>query len=145
MAEEEIQKWFAARLRDQSRKMYTVHREEEVDLKKKPDIRLHHPRSGSVGIEVKPNDRYSYNELKNALITQLIGQYLRAIESRYGILLLAKLNNKKYDTWDGSEYLNFEQLVIKLNELAFEIVEKDNEIDSVKVVGIDFTQPIIGT
>ena len=74
MREEYVQKWVAARLDGTSRGKYSVHREEEVDNYKEPDLRLHHPEAGRVGIEIKPTDRYSFSQLDDALKKECKGQ-----------------------------------------------------------------------
>lgn len=139
--EENIQKWLAARLKEASRNRYTVHREEEVDLNKEPDIRLHHPRAGNVGIEVKPTDRYSYSKLLSALRDQLAGKYLRAIDSRYGIFFLANLKERKWDPRDGTGLVDFQGLLEKLDLEANELARTNGNVEKVAVKGIDFVAP----
>jgi len=140
MPEEDIQKWFAARLQERAAGRYLVTREEEVDNHKKPDLRLHHQKAGRVGIEVKPTSkgRYTYSELETALRVQLVGQYLRAFESRHGVLLLVNLENRKWKPGGSKGVLEFRGLVEMLNSEAKTLVEQDGNIDSVLVFGIDF-------
>lgn len=135
-----IQKWVANRLLQLARGRYSVVREEEVDKLKKPDIRLHHPAvSASVGIEVKCANKLSYNDLKAALSEQLVGQYLRDIRSRHGILLLANLGDKKWDPRDKSGRLKFPALVKRLDGESKRIAEANEDLVALRVFGIDFT------
>lgn len=138
MPEENIQKWVAARLDGVSRGKYSVVREEEVDNYKKPDVRLFHQKAGRVGTEVKPTDRYSFSQLQRALKNQLVGQYLKDVNSRHGILLLANLKKRHWVPRDRSGRLSFPALVAGLNSEAARLVDRDNGIDSVSVIGIDF-------
>jgi len=142
MPEGAIQKWLASKLRDRNKNRYTVHHEEEVDLRKKPDVRLWNPRAGTVGIEVKPLDnRYTYNQLVFALKEQLVGKYLRAVDSRHGILFLAKLKNRRWDPRDRTGRIDFSELLERLNEIADNIVTRNEDVDSLCVIGVDFTVP----
>ncbi|MFH0957729.1 MAG: hypothetical protein V1897_03415, partial [Pseudomonadota bacterium] len=140
-SEEEMQKWFADRLQLTSRYYYTVHREEEVDSRKKPDIRLSHPNTeGPVGIEVKCADSWAYRELEDALKLQLADQYLRDIKSRHGILLLAYIGCKKrWKTLDGKGWLKFQDIVASLEKEAYAFARNNGDISRLKVVAIDFS------
>ncbi len=140
MAEEAMQKWLAGRLRRESRRRYSVVREEEVDKRKKPDIRLHNPRAGYVSVEIKPVDdsRYTYNELVDALENQLVGQYMRAAGSRHGVLVIGMLEVRRWDPGDGSGRIGFADLIKRLNDKAAALVRERSDIDGLKVIGIDY-------
>jgi hypothetical protein len=143
LPETTMQKWLAGRLERESRGRYSIVRETEVDLNKKPDIRVHHPRAGYVSIEIKPVDegRYSFTELENALKDQLIGQYMRASGSRHGVLIIGMLKRRNWDAGDGSGRIGFRELVMKLNSRAQELVLACQAIYGLSVIGIDFTEP----
>jgi hypothetical protein len=142
LAEAVMQKWLAGRLERESHGRYSIVRETEVDLKKKPDIRVHHPRAGYVSVEIKPVDkRYTFRELKAALEGQLVGQYMRAACSRYGILVVGMLKRRKWRADDGGGNMDFAELISKINTRAQEIVLESQDIDDLSVIGIDFTEP----
>lgn len=140
MDETDMQKWLSGRLERESRRRYSVVREAEVDQRKRPDIRLHHPDAGYVSVEIKPVDqsRYSYNELVDALENQLVGQYMRAAGSRHGLLVIGMLKVRRWDPRDGSGRIGFPDLIQRLNERAAALVRERSDIESLKVVGIDF-------
>lgn len=140
MAEEALQKWLAGRLQRESRRRYSVVREEEVDQRKKPDIRLHNPRAGYVSVEIKPVDdsRYTYNELVDALENQLVGQYMRAAGSRHGVLVIGMLEVRRWDPGDGSGRIGFADLITRLNDTAARLVRERSDIDGLKVIGIAY-------
>jgi hypothetical protein len=92
--EEPVQLWFARELEKGARNRYTVHREEEVIDGNEPDIRLASERAdGPTSIEIKVADSWEFDELMDALEKQLVGKYMRARHSRYGILLLTGMAN----------------------------------------------------
>lgn len=140
-----LQRYFAGRLERESRGRYDVTREEEVADHKEPDIRLRHPQAGVVSIEIKPLDsgRYSVAELKDTLETQLVGQYMRAVDSRHGILLLCMIESRKWEiekpdgTVDRSAGLP--DLLRVLNDAADGLVARRPDIYGLTVIGIDST------
>jgi hypothetical protein len=142
--EKELQVWLAGRLMRESRRRYNVVREPEVDLKKKPDIRLENNKAGVVSIEIKPvggKFRYTFDSLKRTLNDQLVNQYLRAVNSRHGILAVIMVARKSWRPL-GEGRLNFMQLIQKLNEYAKEIQANNIEVEQLKVIGIDCTEKI---
>ena len=58
--------------------------EPEIDGRQRPDIRVTHPKTDPISIEVKWADSWSFWELENGLEQQLVGQYLSAHNSRFG-------------------------------------------------------------
>lgn len=143
MPEEDIQRWLANRLRLQSGDRYSVIREEEIDRREEPDIRLHHPTAGCVSIEIKPveggTSRYSLNGLVGALRNQLVGQYLRAANSRHGIFVVAMLGQRQWRAPESGERIGFCEVIDRLSHTAREIIERDDRLNDLRVVGIDFT------
>lgn len=142
MPESAIQRWLAGRLERESRGQYNVVREEEVDGRKKPDIRLHHSVAGHVTNEIKPvekGNRYTFSELMDALDTQLVGQYLRAANSQHGILTITMLSERRWDPRDGNGMIDFQELIERLNNRAREIVETNPEVEQLAVIGINFS------
>jgi hypothetical protein len=140
-----LQRYFAGRLERESRGRYDVTREEEVADHKEPDIRLRRAQVGVVSIEIKPLDprRYSVAELKDTLETQLVGQYMRAVDSRHGILLLCMIKDRKWEiekpdgTIDRSAGLP--DLLKVLNDATADLVAGRPDIDGLTVIGIDAT------
>ena len=142
--EKELQVWLAGRLMRENRRRYNVVREPEVDLKKKPDIRLENNKAGVVSIEIKPvggKFTYTFDSLKETLNDQLVNQYLRAVNSRHGILAVIMVARKSWRP-PGEGQLNFIQLIQKLNEYAKEIQANNIEVEQLKVIGIDCTEKI---
>lgn len=112
-----MQKWLARELQSKAAGMHSVSREEEVDLEKRPDVRL---RAGPevaepVCIEVKLADTTGLPGLERALRAQLVGGYLRDRRSNFGILFLADRGGK----WSiDRRRLRLTEVVEHLNELA---------------------------
>jgi len=133
-----LQKYLANRLRTAARGQYSVHREEEVDLQNRTDIRLWHPKDLVATIEVKCANKWSYAELRDSLENQLVGKYLRDQNSHHGILLLGHLGKKDYWPAPDRTKLSFEDLKIALNMEAEKIAKSNSQVSSLAVFGIDF-------
>ena len=136
--EAEAQLWFADRLRERGRGVFTVDREETVIRGNKPDIRVRSVEGdGVVSVEMKIADNWSFGQLQDALETQL-PQYLCDPKTRHGILLFVYKGKKK---WKISSHLaNFAKLTETLDNHAKELVGKKKGIDDIRVIGIDLSQ-----
>lgn len=124
---------------------YVISREEEVDRKKMPDIRVAHSACNGhpVSIEIKIYENWSFPELQDALRRQLVGQYLRAYKSRHGILLLwsRPANAKKAQPGRKrveGKMIGFREVVARLQAEADMLVRERSDIDALSVVGIDY-------
>lgn len=136
--EEKLQLWLARQLEERARDIYKVEREPEVDRKKKPDIRIITAGLGPITIEIKWAHDWSYNNLERALHEQLVGQYMKTIKSRHGILVLATYEAKRQWQQPDGTLINFSQLVDVLQSEARDILKNRLDIDGLEVVGIDF-------
>lgn len=129
MDERDIQLWLAARLFERvPLTRFNVHREEEVDSYKKPDIQLSAGDKLVVCLEIKPLDtdqRYSAAKLVKTLRDQIVGQYLKGDNSSHGVLVLFRLQERSWHI-GSSRDRNFDELMVYLNEQATEIVEQHN-------------------
>lgn len=143
MPEKLLQLWLAARFQDTPSRRFTVHREEEVDDDNKTDIQL--GASGwKVCIEVKPVDRkraYSAVSLTGTLRDQVVGQYLKGYNSKHGILLLLRLDDKGWDIPGVGEGQAFQALVGYLQEQAQIIKSENRGVHELLVLGIDCVPP----
>jgi hypothetical protein len=98
----------------------------------------------SVSIEIKWADKkWGLPQLLDRLENQLVGQYLRDDQSRYGVYLLGYIGRQK--TWnalDASPRLSFEQVVAMIDKRAKEIVAERRSIEDIAVISFDFTEPL---
>ncbi len=137
--ESKLQKFIAQRLKEVSHGRYSVVREPEVDNKKKPDLRLLYLDLPPVSIEIKWAHKWSISDLEDGLKTQLVGQYLKAVDSTHGIYLLA--NAKPVKIWhNGSNKLDFKGLINHLKALTKEMKAKLEGVERLEVIGIDFSR-----
>ena len=84
-----VQNWMADRLRQAQGTAYSIEREVRVADEKEPDLRFRAKASdASVATEIKVAESWTMQQLEDALVNQLCGQYLRAQDGREGILLL---------------------------------------------------------
>ncbi|MFH0990334.1 MAG: hypothetical protein V1799_10015 [bacterium] len=140
--------WLARKLKDRARNRYTVPQEEEIDRRERPDLRLENPKtqSQSVSIEIKWAENWTLEKLLERLENQLVGQYMRDNNSRYGIYLLGYIGKKNKDPWKDpikQSRLSFDQVVKIIEERAKTIVKERSNIDDIAVISIDFTDPSI--
>lgn len=139
-----LRSWLARQLIQFSRNRYTVPQEEEIDRKKRPDLHLEVPGLPPLPIEIKWADGTydAPNELLERLENQLIGDYLRAYDARFGIFLIGCRGKKGYWIDPGSKrHLDLEGLRLLLQERADCLARERAEVDAVQVVAIDFSRP----
>jgi len=121
-----VQNWVADRLKQVQGTAYSISREEHVADEKEPDLRFRAKASDAkVATEIKVAESWTLQQLEDALTNQLCGQYLRAQDGRYGILLLVhqKPRPKGWELPDGT-YLSFDAVVQRLRDLAARIRSK---------------------
>ncbi len=95
--ERRIQLWAASTLRQRSRGLYEVVRENVVDDDKEVDITAAAAGVGQVPIEIKPAARgYSASDLESTIEDQLIGRYMTQHDRTMGILLLVRHRPKRW-------------------------------------------------
>jgi hypothetical protein len=145
--EKRLRMWLTRKLRESSKSRYTVPQEEEIDLEQRPDIRIEHPGMRPVSIELKWAHHESFTELEEGLTDQLVGQYLRAPNSNYGIYVLGYFSRQKkyWEDKPAGKKLNFADLISHLQDIAKIIVKERTDVDGVEVFGIDFSQQGEGT
>jgi len=139
--ERKLRIWLASKLQERSRNRYMVPQEEEIDRRERPDLRVERPGMAPVSIEIKWADKdWTLQDLLNGLENQLVGQYLRDDNSRYGIYLLGYIGRKNF--WvdpDNSSRLSFDQVVIMINDRAKAIVAERRNVEDIAVISMDFT------
>ncbi len=137
--EKKFQPWLMNQLELRNKHEYTVHREEEGDRKKLPDLRLYHSTVANhpVSIEVKVAENWTGPQLEHALEDQLVRRYLRAAKSRHGILLLCSRGKRK--KWQlGQKNRDLSGARTFLQRKADALVSNSSDIDGLDVVTIDF-------
>ncbi len=138
-----LRRWIARKLNERSRQRYTIPQEVEIDQKKRPDLRAENPYTDPVSIELKWADNWTLDELLERLENQLVGQYLRAHNSQYGIYVLAKNGRKGH--WESPHgKLNFNQVIERVARRAEELKRTRPDIGDLRVVSIDFKVPDLG-
>jgi hypothetical protein len=135
-----LRRWVARKLEERSKQRYTIPQEEEIDQKERPDLRAENPKTAPVSIELKWADNWTLQRLLERLENQLVGQYLRAERSRYGIYVLG--NNGRKGHWESSEgNLTFDQVIDRIIRRAEELKSTRPGIGDLRVVAIDFRNP----
>ena len=144
MSETALQNWLAARLYEQPNRKYSVAREEEVDNDKMPDIQAA-VAVGKACIEIKPLSRehaYSAVSLTETLRMQIGEQYLRGLNSRHGVLVLFRLDDKEWEIPGGGRREPYAALVEYLQEQARAIRDGSDYIAALEVLSIDCVPPV---
>ena len=135
-----VQNWIAERLRLKQGRAYSVEREPHVAEEREPDVRLRAKETdASVAIEIKVPESWTVLQLEAALSDQLCGRYLRARDARHGILLLVH-QKKKPKGWkdpDTGTFLSFDELVIRLRRLAWDIASKGPDSPQPEIAVVD--------
>lgn len=137
--ERAVQNWMADRLRQMQANAYSIEREVHVAGEKEPDLRFRAKAAdANVATEIKIVESWTLEQLEDALVKQLCGQYLRADDGREGILLLVHQAPRPIG-WkqpDGS-YVTFEALVQHLHRLAARIRRESPSGPQPEVFAID--------
>lgn len=144
--ESDFQDWLQRHMQKEARGRYTIASEAKVDPGKFPDLRFEAPHvDGAVSVEAKVAtfEHWSYPSLEERLRNQLIGQYLRAQNARYGFYVLIRENADRHWQDRNGGCLDWPALLIRLQDIANEIVRGRSDIENVVVLGIDVTPPTL--
>ena len=134
-----MQNWLADQLEGRPRRGYTVERESHVADENEPDFRFRtRETDASVPMEIKIAESWSLTELEAALTDQLVGQYLRDRNDRWGILLLVR-QGARARGWQkrGGGYFSFEEVVEHLRAMAHSIAAEHSQAPQPAVAVID--------
>jgi len=137
-----LRRWLARKLSERSRGRYTIPQEEEIDQKRRPDLRIENPCTNPVSVEIKWADNWTVPELLEGLENQLLGQYLRSDNCRYGVYLLGMIGRKQH--WEAPETktpLSFQQVLDLIRARVKELMAGSPHVQAVEVVAIDFRPP----
>ncbi|GES47298.1 hypothetical protein RsS62_65500 [Rhizobium dioscoreae] len=140
--ETDMRKYIGKELRDKAFGRYAIPQEEELADAKKPDLRFHGIGfDGPVPGELKLADKWSGPDLFERLENQLCGDYLRDNRSNRGIFALVQKGEKT--SWDLPGKLgrvDFDGLVVALQQKWLELSPRYPGIDNITVIGIDLTK-----
>ena len=136
-----LRRWLARKLKERTNKRYTIPQEEEIDQEHRPDLRAENPHTDPVAIELKWADNWALPVLLERLENQLIGQYLRAHNSRYGIYVLGTDGRKGHWEDPNGRHIRFEEVMQIIVHRARELADTRCDVAGLCVVGIDFRVP----
>jgi len=140
-AEYALRRWLARKLDERARNRYSVSQEAEIDQAERHDIRISRPGLNCVSIEVKWADNWTLADLVDALKNQLVGKYLRAHDSRFGVYVLGMIGRKKQWMGPGSRRLEFAAIHSEVAQAAMQVAKGNRHIGGLHVVSIDFRDP----
>jgi len=135
-----LRRWLARKLTERSRNRYSVPQEEEIDQEERPDLRAENSSTEPVSIEVKWADNWTLPKLLERLENQLVGQYLRAERSKYGVYVLGTDGRKGHWEVSGGK-LTFGEVLEMVVRRADELKASRYDIADLRVVAIDFSRP----
>jgi len=130
-------------LNSHNSRKYSVHPEQEQADAKKTDILIYgYGFDTPVPIELKIADKnWSGPKLFERLENQLCNDYLRDPLTTYGIFLLVyRGNERKWEHPTTKCLMNFDELLVALQQHAQVYIRDRGEIDDVSVIGIDLTK-----
>jgi hypothetical protein len=140
--ESALRRWLQRKLTDRSRSRYTIPQEVEIDQGQRPDLHFECPGLPPVPVEIKWADKkWTANDLLERLENQLVGQYLRARNVRFGIYVVGYHGRKNY--WNHPTEANeigFDEVVKLLEKKAVELERGHPGIAGVQVISINFTR-----
>ena len=136
-----LRRWLARKLKERANKRYTIPQEEEIDQEQRPDLRAENPNTDPVSIELKWADNWTLPDLLERLENQLIGQYLRAHNSRYGIYVLGMDGRKNHWKDPNGRRIEFDEVIQIIDRRAHELADTCGTVAGLCVVGIDFRVP----
>jgi hypothetical protein len=140
--EQAVQNFVADRLRLKQSRSFSVEREVHVADEKEPDMRLRAKATDSnLPIEVKVIESWTLDELEAALETQLCRKYLRARETRHGVLLLVyqRPRTRGWTTSRGKKLL-FDEVVAYLRKRAVKIAGSAVDAPQPEIATLDVTR-----
>jgi hypothetical protein len=138
-----FQLWLAAELHARSARRYNVVREEEEREQKRPDLRTHVTGLRPTSLELKVAESWNLAELRAALATQLVGQYMGEVNSQHGILVVCATRHRA--TWNepGGPKLQLDDVVAMLEAEARSLAESQvRDIRRLAIVVLDFRGPL---
>jgi hypothetical protein len=142
--EKDFQGFLARKLDGHSMKWFSATQESEVDLEQRPDLRVERAGLNALPLEVKLANlkHWTVATLLERLENQLVGQYLRPANVRFGIYVIGTTSpTRRWELSDGRR-IDLSELVSVLQKRASELVaERSNEVYGLEVVGIDFSDP----
>lgn len=136
-----LRRFLARKLEERAKDRYTIPQEEEIDQEQRPDLRAENPKTNPVSVELKWGDKWTVKELTAGLEEQLVGQYMRAHDSRYGVYVVGTQSRKLSWIGPNGEKFGFAELIEYLVSLAGEGQKNNKGVEGLKVIGIDFSSP----
>jgi hypothetical protein len=136
--ENAVQNWIADRLRLKQGRSYSVEREPHVVDEKEPDVHLRAKASdASLAVEIKIPESWTIEQLETALVDQLCGRYLRARESRHGILLLVHQKSHRWRDMETGKLVTFAAVVCRLQARATNLAGRTPDAPQPEIAVID--------
>lgn len=135
-----VRKLLGGRLRAAAAGRYVVPQEEELADAKRPDFRMHGTGfDAPVPIELKLADNWTGPDLPERLEVQLCGDYLRDDRSSRGVFVLVYRGEKSFWDLEPGRRLDFDGLVVALQDHWTRISADHPRAEAVEVIGIDLT------
>lgn len=140
-SESDLRTWLANELTRRRKGRYSIEQESVIDRDQRPDVRAENPNTSPVPIEIKWACAWSVPVLLERLENQLMGQYLRAYDARYGIFFVGVIKpGRLWDNPTGGCRLNFAEVVKLLEAKAAELTAQANGLKQARVIPVDFRE-----
>ncbi|NJS14374.1 MAG: hypothetical protein HC788_06800 [Sphingopyxis sp.] len=136
--ETELRRFIANWLRNSDRGTFTFTQEAVVIEEKRTDIRFQPQTMDAYGTVELKLQTWSVRDLEDALQKQLVGQYLRHVRCRAGILLICQAEPKKWRLPSTNALVGLKDVVSHLSEMAKSMMTRRPELQ-IAVIGIDYS------
>lgn len=136
--ETDLRRFITNWLRGRDRSIFDFPQEAVVIEEKRPDIRFVPKAMEAYGTVELKRETWTIREFEKALVTQLVGQYLRSERCRVGCLLICMAKKRHWIHPVTKKRLNLHEVVSHLNGIASEIMASRPELHIV-VKGIDYS------
>jgi hypothetical protein len=139
--EDDFQLFLANELALIGARRFSVTREGQLAEDTRRDISIHHSGGGwqaTLELKVSMGD-WTLQEYRDSLKNQLVGLYMKELDSKAGFFVVLLQKNRQWDGPNGR--LGFNELLGILREDALQL-QAENPTLRLRVIGIDATEPV---
>lgn len=137
--EEDFQTLLGSEINHASKQRYVVTLESRLPEATRRDL-LCRKDNYYASVELKMSERWTLNDYLESLEHQLVGQYMKARNSRIGFFVIVLQRKRIWIEKSSKSRLGFGDVIVRLQARATELIAQDHTLD-LRVIGIDATSP----
>jgi hypothetical protein len=135
--EEDFQALLGSEMNHAARQRYTVTIESRLPEATRRDL-LCRKESFYASVELKLSQRWTLDDYLESLEHQLVGQYMRARNSRIGFFVIVLQRKRIWVDKQSGASLQFDEVIARLQVRATQLTDRDSTLD-LRVIGVDAT------